>query len=330
MKSFASFLLLLCCLAIVPPGSVGQQSVLGDDNAIRIAEARHLLSFLRSQDAWQWDHAPFAILLLTEERDFLMGHPYPSYDFESEGIDPILGVEVFSRPRTEAWSLQFLATFPAVNGLSTVVVGTAEATGRSSTAWVVTLLHEHFHQIQYAQPDYQDNVAALDLDGGDTSGMWMLNYPFPYDEPGIASSIGQLADVMLNTEATTTDIAQVLRSLKQGLPAPDYRYLTFQFWQEGTARYMEHLVSRMAAQTYEPTKAFHALNDAVSYADHARELDAQLRSELKSLDVASQGRFVMYPLGAMIGMVLQREDPDWMSGYFNPRLSTLQLLNADF
>ena len=272
---------------------------------------------------------PFAILLLTEERDFLVGHPYPSDDFVSEGVDPVLGLEVFSRPRTEAWSLQFLATFPAVNGLPTVVVGTAEATGRTSTSWVVTLLHEHFHQIQYARSDYQANVAALDLDGGDTSGMWMLNYPFPYTDQDVKTALTSLADALKDPAVRKNDVVDILHDLKRVLSPADFRYLTFQFWQEGTSRYMEHVVARMASSGYRPTQAYRDLDDAVSYSDHADRLDEQLESELENIDVAAQGRLVMYPLGAAIGLLLERENPDWTAGYFNQELSTMQLLDMD-
>ena len=37
------------------------------------------------------------------------------------------------------------ATFPAVNGINTIVIGEPEQTSqKTSTRWVVTALHEHF------------------------------------------------------------------------------------------------------------------------------------------------------------------------------------------
>ena len=47
-------------------------------------------------------------------------------------------------------------------------------------------MHEHFHQLQWAQPEYLKAIADLGLSKGDTTGMWMLNYPFPYDNPELA------------------------------------------------------------------------------------------------------------------------------------------------
>ena len=46
-------------------------------------------------------------------------------------------------------------------------------------------MHEHFHQLQWAQPEYLKAIDDLGLSKGDATGMWMLNYPFPYDDPEI-------------------------------------------------------------------------------------------------------------------------------------------------
>lgn len=332
MKAALAVLAFLMGTSLLPTRSFAQESVLGEANAIRIAEAYQLLSHVRSAPSWKWNDVPFAILLLTEDRDFLIGHPSPTDDFRSEGVDPIIGKEIFSRPRTQAWSLQFLATFPAVGGLSTVVVGTAEATGRSSTAWVVTLLHEHFHQIQNAHPDYFTNVANLELDGGDTSGMWMLNYAFPYENDAVVGHLNELAQTLSGTSDPEDAVERVvasLRQLKSSLKPADYRYLTFQFWQEGTARYMEHVVIRRAMTGYTPTEAYLGLDDAQPYAAYLLDFDRQLRTGLKNIDVPNQRRIVMYPLGASLALLLEQVQPGWMAGYFNPSLSTVALLDGD-
>ena len=73
------------------------------------------------------------------------------------------------------------ACFPAVGDVSTIVIGQPAATEQSSTFWVLTVLHEHFHQLQNAQPDYYSSVDSLNLARGDSTGGWMLNFPFPYD-----------------------------------------------------------------------------------------------------------------------------------------------------
>lgn len=40
-------------------------------------------------------------------------------------------------------------------------------------------------------------VEALGLSRGDTSGMWMLNYPFPYEKPKIAQTFARLRNPLL-------------------------------------------------------------------------------------------------------------------------------------
>ena len=77
-----------------------------------------------------------------------------------------------------------------------MVVGSAERTGKSSTGWVLTLMHEHFHQWQYSQPDYYPRLNALDLARGDTTGMWALEYAFPYDSVPVQRAVQRLADAL--------------------------------------------------------------------------------------------------------------------------------------
>src|SRR5207247_9176473 len=109
----------------------------------------------------------------------------------------LLKSDVYFRKRTQPTN--FLATFPAIGGsmISTIVVGQAENTSaKTSTPWVVTLLHEHFHQLQYSQPDYYPGTEALGLAHGDQTGMWMLNYPFPYEDPAVQQAFSAAANAL--------------------------------------------------------------------------------------------------------------------------------------
>ena len=84
-----------------------------------------------------------------------------------------------------------------MGGVPTIVIGQAENTDKkTSTPWVVTMLHEHFHQLQYSQPGYYDDVNALGLSRGDQGGMWMLNYPFPYDWPEMKEHFSILSKLL--------------------------------------------------------------------------------------------------------------------------------------
>ena len=126
MRYLVSVLLLVCSVKL----AAAQTSCLARADAIRIAEAFSLAEYVGDEVWGGWQAAPFAILLITPENDFLINHPYPTDDFQLEGVDDILGLEVFSRP-SGTYSPQLLATFPAVAGVSTIVVGQAKMTVRA-------------------------------------------------------------------------------------------------------------------------------------------------------------------------------------------------------
>lgn len=175
------------------------------------------------------------MLLVTPENEFLIRHPKPSKEFTSIGYDTLLQSDVYFRKRT--FSPNLLATFPAVGGISTIVIGQAENTSKkTSTAWVVTMLHEHFHQLQNSQPNYYADVNALNLSGGDESGMWMLNYAFPYSAPEVKQQFAVLSRLLAEAlqikpkKEFSTKVAAYLeaqRKLEMMLKPDDYRYFSF-------------------------------------------------------------------------------------------------------
>jgi hypothetical protein len=75
---------------------------------IRLAEA-FTLSEAIGNSLWKdWDKAPFALLLVTPDYEFLIRHPAPSPDFIPLGFDSLLKSDVFYRKRTQ--QLNLLAT----------------------------------------------------------------------------------------------------------------------------------------------------------------------------------------------------------------------------
>ena len=142
-----------------------------------------------------------------------------------------------------------------MSGKPTIVIGSAERTGKSSTAWVLTLLHEHFHQWQYSRPDYYAGVARLDLAHGDSTGQWMLDYAFPYDSAPVqqavrrlATALGQALDAPPGARnGALKTVVSARDTLRGRLTAADYRYFEFQLWQEGVARFIEYAAARAAA-----------------------------------------------------------------------------------
>lgn len=289
---------------------------LPEGDRIRLAEAFRLADRIRPEVWPGWERTPMAVLLVADSTEYLVGHPSPTPEFASLGRDSLLEREVFARPRRFPPAL--LATFPAVGGRATIVVGTAERTGRSSAEWVVTLLHEHFHQWQSSLPDYYARADALGLARGDTTGQWMLDYPFPYDSAPVKARMRALASSVARAVATARPIGQVTRgreALRRELSPDDDRYLEFQLWQEGVPRYVEIAAARAAATAGEPSGAFRRLPDYVPYASLAARLRRELDRQLTKLDPGQDRRIAFYALGAGLALLLDRSGGDWKRGY---------------
>ena len=306
------------------PAAAAGDPAMADVDRVRIAEAFRLADAVGIQVWPGWDRAPFAVLLVTPDHEFLVRHPKPSAEFAGGAEDPVLGHKVWHRKRQ--FSPQLLATFPAVGGVPTIVIGRAEGTAaKTSTRWVVTLLHEHFHQLQNSQPRYYVDVDALGLARGDTTGMWMLNYPFPYDDPKVKDRFAILATVLVHAlrargtsdfDAKFAAVVAARGALREVLKPDDYKYLAFQSWQEGIARYTEYRVAKAAAAGYEPSKAFRELKDYTPFADDAAATLAGIEKELAAVRLDRAKRVAFYPLGAAEGLVLDAARPDWRKRYF--------------
>ena len=262
---------------------------------VRIREVYRLARALDDRLWPHWSRAPFALLLVSGDSQFLIHHPKPPADYRSLGRDRVLETEVYWHART--YPANFLATFPISDpSLPTIVVGEPEATHKNSTQWVVTILHEHFHQLQYSQPSYYKDVDALGLSKGDNTGMWMLTKPIAYPK-------------------FVSEFVSGWQEFLQNLTAEDQKYLLFQVWQEGVARYTEIQVADFAAQHFRPSASFQKLADFVPFSQIAAEARNQTLEELAKLSLARDGRLVFYPLGASIALLLDREKPDWKSEY---------------
>jgi hypothetical protein len=310
--------------------SSSAQIVLGQDkprvtdiDRVRLAEAFRIGDTLGNRIWAGWNRAPFSVLLVTPEYEFLIRHPKPSADFTLLSYDRLLKSKVYYRKRTQ--SPQFLATFP-IAGVPTIVIGQAENTAKkTSTPWVVTVLHEHFHQLQYSQAGYYDAVNALGLSRGDQTGMWMLNYPFPYDwheMQELFSHLGRsLADALEARPGADFSVGvsaylKQRRELENILSPDDYRYLSFQMWQEGMARYTEYRIADLASTRYQPTKAFRALKDYQQFRQVAEDIKSGILGELTTVNLAESKRVIFYALGAGEGLLLDRTRTRWQQRYF--------------
>ena len=286
-------------------------------DAVRVGEFYRLTSQIAGQVWSQWEGTPAPLLLVTDQTEFLFHYPNPPADFKKVGDD------LYARPRQ--FSTGLLATFPAFGPLSVIVIGEAENTdAKTSTPWLITLMHEHFHQLQDGQPGLFEATKGLGLAHGDNTGMWMLNYPFPYEKPELVSSFAALRDLLLAT-LNERDGDKFRRSAERygverknffaQLSEDDSKYLNFQLWKEGIARYVEVKCAEAAAH-YQPTPEYAALADYESFASYAQRARNETLNELKQADLAKWKRVVVYSFGAGEGFLLDRLDSKWKDGFF--------------
>jgi hypothetical protein len=297
---------------------------LGNDDRIRLAEAFRLAEKLGDRIWPAWSKAPFAVLLVTPEYEFLMRHPEPSKDFMALGFDQALKSELYYRKRK--FDPHLLATFPAVGGISTIVIGQPENTEAStSTRWVITLLHEHFHQMQDSGPGFYEEANALGLARGDQTGMWMLNFPFAYEKREVKEQFSVMSRALANAlrsrrgkdfRAKLSAYLASRKHFEELLVPDDYKYLSFQLWKEGVARYTEYRIAKEAAARYQPTKEFASLKDFTPFrADAKRSLD-RIMTDLADMSLDKRGRTAFYPFGAAEAMLLDRANQKWKKRYF--------------
>lgn len=290
---------------------------------IRLAEAFRIGEKLGDKVWKGWSEAPFAVLLVTPDYEFLIRHPGPSNEFVKTGYDSLLKSDVYYRKRV--YKPNLLATFPAVGGISTIVVGQPLNTdARTSTRWVVTLLHEHFHQLQDSQPTFYSEVNALNLARGDQTGMWMLNFPFPYENVEVKKQFSTLGRALALTlqPAPSKQFKIRLRAyiaerarLKEMLADDDYKYFSFQLWKEGVARYTEYRIARLASTSYQPTRGFRSLEDFTTFKQVADSIRDRIMSELPALSLDKQQRVAFYAVGAAEALLLDRANPGWRQRY---------------
>lgn len=228
------------------------------------------------------------------------------------------GMVTWSRKRV--FNPRFQATFPAVGGVPTIVIGTPAGTGTPADRWVLVALHEHFHQLQYSRPDYYSRLTALGLARGDTTGMWALNFPFPYDSAAVQGAVRRWAAAMQealratgrSADAAYAEARELKRALDAMLAPDDRKYLDFQLWQEGVPRWIELATARAghgAGLVADSTLAWQ---------------ESRVVDDLGRIDLGAQRREVVYALGAAMAELMERRGKTWKARYFE-RMFVLEL-----
>jgi hypothetical protein len=293
------------------------------DDAVRVAEFYRVAPQIQDKIWTGWGKTPALLLLVTSDTEYLTHSASPPQDFQKVGDD------IYARARQFPTNLQ--ATFPAFGMPPAIVIGEpANTASKTSTPWLIAVMHEHFHQLQWAQPDYLKAVNELGLSHGDTTGMWMLNYPFPYENADLAQSFEYLRDSLLNAvnEVDQQKFEQLSKQyLKERqrffaqLLYGDHKYFSFQLWQEGVARYTQ-IKAAEAAADYQPSAAYAALPDFTPFSTYALTARARTLDELRHIDITQSKREVFYSFGAAEALLLDRINPTWKEQYFQHLLTT--------
>ncbi|UPG84618.1 hypothetical protein L2Y94_14950 [Luteibacter aegosomatis] len=253
--------------------------------------------------------APFGMLLIADGRETLLCQPHPPESFKLIGPDPATGCERYERARSSLPD-RLLAAMPVFGLPSTIVMGTPEATGLDRTAWVRTILHEHFHQWQTSRPGYFARVDALDLKGNDTSGMWMLNFAFPYQDPVVGQAYRKASLALADALAARgrpdflgkfDGYLEARHAFAASAGERNWRYMEFELWQEGGARWTEYAIAKRDPD--------HIARDA------ALAGETKLLSRLRQPDLTSQGRELVYVYGTAELMLIDSCGLAWRDAY---------------
>ena len=275
----------------------------------RVAKTR---TFAASHGEVLWPgygSAPFGFLLIDGDEEILLCQPGKPQGFKAAGVDQATGCPRWTRARTKM-PAALLAAMPLLGPPATIVMGTPESTGRSAAAWQRTILHEHFHQWQWYLPDHYARVDKLDLKGGDETGMWMLNFPFPYEKPAVVVAYIRASNALADSldergkAGFLTAFDRYLAARKQfeeTVSPRDWRYLDLQLWQEGTARWTEIQLGKV----YPDAKV----------QESARVLEKNTLAALRKPDMEGQKRELAYAFGAGEAMLMSACGTAWREAY---------------
>jgi hypothetical protein len=137
--------IIMLLLAAVAIAQAPSQEIPVDD-AIRIKEFYRLAAQIQDSVWPNWSQVPAPLLLVTPDEEFLTHHSAVPKDFK-----PAVN-GFYARPRQFPTNLQ--ATFPAFGPPSVIVIGQPKNTNSTtSTPWLITVMHEHFHHCRTPSHD---------------------------------------------------------------------------------------------------------------------------------------------------------------------------------
>ena len=108
------------------------------------------------------------------------------------------------------------------------------------------------------------------------------------------------------------------KHLKDVLKPADYRYLSFQIWQEGMAKYTEYKFLELLATDSIP-KVYNTLSDFIPYKELKEHFFRSEISNLTNLLLNKAHRVAFYSLGFAEGLLLDELNKDWEKEYLEKK-----------
>ncbi len=149
--------------------------------------------------------------------------------------------------------------------------------------------------------------------------MWQLNYAFPYDSSIIIEQYKKYI-AALSKSFSSIDNRSFKKDFKiyisernkfrQLLKPADYRYFSFQVWQEGIARYSEYKFLQ-ELDNYQPSKDIIQLPDFISFKEYKSEFIIREKNGLEKLKLNIDKRICFYAVGFAEGILLDKLNPEW-------------------
>jgi len=306
-----------------------QRTPLADVSAqdrVLLEEVHNLVSKL-GPVLWQdWkDFPPF--LIRRGGQEYLIGHPQPSEDFHPSSSE-ILHERVWVRVGKDTSDIQ--ASYP-LNGVMTAMMS-APTANENEYVWVLKAAHEAFHCYQGRSPVPEPFV-------GKFAGYNDLTFPFPYDNKTLMAALRLEAEIVFRLTSASSDDKESLAVQSRLLPLawrvenalysdPEFQnYKLHTEWSEGTARYTERELARLAATSgrYEPTPSFVQMFPASNYSTVWREEygDMRMLNPIRFVGEGVRGRVMFYFLGMGKAYALDHMNPQWRASYRNASLDDL-------
>ena len=108
------------------------------------------------------------------------------------------------------------------------------------------------------------------------------------------------------------------KAFKRALPENDYKYLSFQWYQEGVARFTEYAFLEIL-KDYKSIKEIELLTDFIPYTQYKDEFYTHHLKNVNTLKLSDHQRLAVYDVGFAESLILGKQNPGWKKDYLNTK-----------